>query len=78
MSSAAFNDTNNLKRIETIRNDGKIDGVDPGVAALSGNISVRYADTTLMDAARSGTPIDLELAYTIDANHQLVIEYHEV
>jgi len=78
VSSAAFNYTNNLERIETIRNDGKIDGVDPGVAALSGNISVRYADTTLMDAARSGTPIDLELAYTIDADHQLVIECHEV
>jgi hypothetical protein len=78
VSSAAFNYTNNLERIETIRNDGKIDGVDPGVAALSGNISVRYADTTLMDAARSGTPIDLELAYTIDTDHQLVIECHEV
>jgi hypothetical protein len=78
VSSAAFTYSNNLERIETIRNDGKIDGVDPGVAALSGNISVRYADTTLMDAARSGTPIDLELAYTIDANNQLVIECHEV
>jgi hypothetical protein len=31
-----------------------------------------------MDAARSGTPIDLELAYTIDGDHQLVIECHEV
>ena len=67
-----------LERIETIRDDGKIDGVDPGVASLSGNITVRYADTTLMDAARAGTPIDLELSYIIDANRQLVIECHEV
>ncbi len=78
VTSAAFNYSNNLERIETIRSDGKIDAVDPGVAALSGNISVRYADTALMDAARAGTPIDLEFAYTIDVDNNLVIECHEV
>lgn len=78
VTSAALTYSNNLERIETIRDDGKIDGVDPGVASLSGNITVRYADTTLMDAARTGTPIDLELSYIIDANRQLVIECHEV
>ena len=69
---------NNLERIETIRDDGKIDGVDPGVAALTGNIAVRYADNSLMNTARSGVPIDLELAYKIDADRQLIIECHEV
>ena len=67
-----------LEKIETIRDDGKIDGVDPGVASLSGNIAVRYADNTLMDKARSGTPIDLELSYIIDADRKLVITCHEV
>jgi hypothetical protein len=78
VTSASLTYSNNLERIETIRDDGKIDGVDPGVASLSGSISVRYADTALMDAARSATPIDLELAYTIDANRKLVITCHEV
>lgn len=78
VTSASLNYSNNLERIETIRDDGKIDGVDPGVATLSGSISVRYADTTLMDAARAATPINLELAYTIDANRKLVITCHEV
>ena len=53
-------------------------GVDPGVAALTGNIAVRYADNTLMNTARSGVPIDLQLAYKIDADRQLIIECHEV
>lgn len=78
VTSAALTYSNNLERVETIRDDGKIDGADPGVAALSGSISVRYADTALMDAARAGTPVDLEFAYTIDADHKLVIECHEV
>ena len=31
-----------------------------------------------MELARSGTPIDLELAYTIDTDKQLRITAHEV
>ena len=31
-----------------------------------------------MDAARAGTPVDLEMAYTIDANNSLIIECFEV
>lgn len=78
VTSASLNYSNNLEKVPTIRNDGKIDAVDPGISALSGAISVRYADTTLMDAARAGTPVDLEMAYTIDANNSLVIECFEV
>ena len=78
VTSASLNYSNNLERIETTRDDGKIDGVDPGVASLSGTIDVRYADTTLMDAARSGTPIDLEFAYKIDGDRSLVLTCHRV
>jgi hypothetical protein len=78
VTSASVTYSNNLEKIETIRDDGKIDGVDPGVASLSGNIAVRYADNILMDKARAGTPIDLELSYIIDADRQFVITCHEV
>ena len=78
VTSASVTYSNNLERVETIRDDGKIESVDPGVASLTGSLSVRYADTALMDAARAGTPVDLEFAYTIDANHKLVIDCHEV
>jgi hypothetical protein len=78
VTSASVTYNNNLEKVETIRSDGKLDGVDPGVAALSGALGVRYADTALMSAARTGTPIDLELSYTIDADQKLVITCPEV
>lgn len=48
---------NNLDRIETIRADGMIDGADPSIAALTGRTEVRFADSTLVSQAISGTPL---------------------
>lgn len=70
--------TNNLERIETIRDDGKIDGADPTIAALTGSITVRFADTTLIDLASNGTPIDLEFVYTLAPGLSLTVTAHEV
>lgn len=69
---------NNLDMIETIRNDGKIDGADPTVASMTGKLDLRFADNILMDDAINGTPISLELALTISANVSLTITAHEV
>ena len=54
--SAEVTYSNNLDRIETIRSDGRIDGADPSIAALTGQIEVRSADETLVDQAVNGTP----------------------
>ena len=35
---------NNLERIETIRSDGRIDGADPSIAALTGRVEGRFTD----------------------------------
>jgi hypothetical protein len=35
--------SNNLEKIETIRDDGLIEGADPTIAALTGRIDVRFA-----------------------------------
>jgi len=78
LTGANLTYTNNLERIETIRSDGKIDGADPTIAALTGSIEVRFADTSLLDKATSGDPVALEFAYVISANEKLVIEAHEV
>src|SRR5690625_1807142 len=56
---------NNLDRIETIRNDGRIDGADPSIAALTGRIEVRFADSTLVTQAIDGDPCELEFGYTL-------------
>lgn len=78
VTGAQLTYTNNLEKIETIRDDGKIDGADPTVAALTGNIDVRFADTTLLDAATNNTPVALSFGYTIDADHSLIFTAHEV
>ena len=39
---------------------------------------MRFADTTLIDFAACGTPVDLELAYTLSAQSKLVLTAHEV
>ncbi len=70
--------SNNLEKIETIRSDGLIDGADPTVAALTGRIDVRFADTTLIDAAAAGTPVDLEFAYTLASGLKVTFTAHEV
>ena len=70
--------SNNLARIETIRSDGKIEGADPTVASLTGNLEVRFADTELIDAATNNTPLELTFSYAIDAERRLTFVAHEV
>jgi hypothetical protein len=77
-SAARLTYTNNLEPIEVIRDDGKIEGVDPTVAALSGTIDVRFADTSLLAAAEAHTALELELAYTIAAGRRLTFTALEV
>lgn len=78
VTGARLSYSNNLERIETIRSDGRIEGADPTVAALTGGVEVRFADTSLIDTATAGTPVELEFAYMIDANRKLVFTAHEV
>ena len=40
--SAEVTYSNGLDRIETIRSDGRIEGADPGMAALTGRVEVRF------------------------------------
>lgn len=76
--SSSVNYTNNLDPVETVRADGKIDGVDPGKAAMTGSFTARFADTALIDAATTGTPMELEFAFTISAAKALILTVHRV
>jgi hypothetical protein len=76
--SGDFAYSNNLDRVQTIRADGKIDGADPTIAAMTGSIVARFADTTLRDQAIAGTSCSLEFSWTISANESLTITVHEV
>ena len=78
LTAGSLTYANNLEKIETIRSDGLIEGADPTVASLTGNIEVRFADTTLIDLASNGTAVDLEFVYAIDSDLKLTFEAHEV
>ena len=78
ITSASATYSNNLEKIETIRNDGKVEAIDLGVASLTGSISAKYADNILLDKARAGTPVDIELGYQLSDSMKLVISCHEV
>ncbi|WP_375572635.1 phage tail tube protein [Seohaeicola saemankumensis] len=69
---------NNLDRIETIRADGKIDGADPSIAALTGNVVVRFADQTLVTQAINGEACELEFSYTLPTGESLTVTAHAV
>lgn len=56
--------SNNLDKAEVIRNDGRIGGVDPGVTAFNGDVTIRFDTQTLLNKARSKTPIALTFGWT--------------
>ena len=76
--SADINYANTLDRIETIRADGKIDGADPSIAALTGSVQVRFADQTLVTQAINGEACALEFSYTLPTGETLTLTAHAV
>ena len=71
--SADISYANKLDRIETIRADGMIDGADPSLAALTGKIEVRFADTALVTQAINGVPAALEFSHTLASGESLTV-----
>jgi hypothetical protein len=76
--SAEITYSNNLDRIETIRSDGRIDGADPSIAALTGRVEVRFADQTLVSQAIAGDPCELEFAYALPSGESFTFTAHAV
>ena len=76
--SAEITYANTLDRVETIRSDGRIDGADPSIAALTGRIEVRFADQMLVDQAINGEPCELSFSYTLPSGESLTLTAHAV
>ena len=76
--SAEITYANSLDRVETIRSDGRIDGADPSIAALTGRIEVRFADQVLVSQAINGDPCELSFAYTLPSGESLTLTAHAV
>lgn len=73
-----FSFSNNLIPIATVNNAGNLEGIDPGLVSLTGNVDSYFASRDLLDDAIDGTPIDLELSYTLSASLKLTIGLHEL
>ena len=76
--SAEITYTNNLDRIETIRADGRIDGAEPAIAALTGTVEVRFADTLLLTQAIDGSACELEFGHSLPTGESLTLTAHAV
>ncbi|BDL40925.1 phage tail tube protein [Methylorubrum sp. GM97] len=74
VTSADFTYSNQLEKVETIRGDGRIEDADPGMVMMSGSITTRFRDTTLLDQATAGDPVALTFGWVTDADRSLVFE----
>ena len=78
VTGAKLTYSNGIETVRTIRADRKIEGADPGIARATGQITVRFASTTLLTQAQDAAPAEFAFAYTIDANRSLTFTLHEV
>lgn len=69
--SADLTYSNNFEKVETIQADGRIEDSDPGMAQFSGSVTVRFANTDLLDVATNGDPLDLSFGW-VRGDHGLV------
>jgi hypothetical protein len=78
VTAARMTFSNNMEAVRTIRADRRIEGVDPGICQATGQITVRFENTTLLTQAQDGTASSFEFAYTLNANRSLTLTLHEV
>ena len=70
--------SNNLDKVEVIRSDGRIAGVDPGMSKASGTIRTRFADRALLDKARGKAPVALTFGWTLSGGFRLLFSLPRV
>jgi hypothetical protein len=78
VTGARLTYANGMEMVRTIRADRKVEGVDPGIARATGQITARFADTTLLTQAQNNEPAEFAFGYAIDANRSLTFTLHEV
>jgi hypothetical protein len=77
ITGGQLNFSNGIEIVQTIRDDFKIEGADPGLSRAAGQLTSRFADTTLLDDAINNTAIALEFEYRISATRRLTITLHK-
>jgi len=76
VTGGSFSFSNNLDPIETIRNDGLIDGADEAEAKPTGTIDVRFGiDSTLTDPINAETPVSLSYSHTMPGAEGFLLKW---
>lgn len=76
VTGGKFSFSNDLEPVETIRDDGLIDGVDEGEAAATGSITLRFAnDADIETVVSAETPVELEFGYTLADGSGYALSY---
>jgi hypothetical protein len=76
--SADFSFSNQLDKVEVIRDDGRIGGVDPGKYMGSGTLTTLFQDRTFLAKAQSKTPVALSFGWAINADTSLIFSLPRV
>ncbi|WP_439580627.1 phage tail tube protein [Elioraea sp.] len=69
--------SNGAEIVRTIRDDLKIEGVDPGLARATGQITSRFESTLLLDDAANNAALEVAFEYRISATRRLTVTLHE-
>jgi hypothetical protein len=70
--SADITYSNQLDKVEVIREDGRIGGIDPGKAMTNGAITARGPRGVLFAKSRSKIPAEVALGWKLDGGFSLV------
>jgi hypothetical protein len=70
--------SNNLERVQVIRDDGKIAGADPTIATCTGAMTMRFDGSSLVAEAANGEPVSLEYGFSTTDGWQLSFELFRV
>ncbi len=60
---ASFTFSNQLEKVETIQPDGRIEDSDPGMAMMTGDLTIKFATRDLLLAASTSPPTPMEISF---------------
>jgi hypothetical protein len=78
VTGARLSYANSMEMVRTIRADRKVEGVDPGIARATGQITLRFESVDLLAQAQIGAPAEFAFAFTIDEHRSLTFTLHQV
>lgn len=78
VTDLSLNFSNNLEGIASISSGETIDGIQVQNFDVTGSISARYKDNTLLDKAEVNAPVEVECGFDMGNGNKLVFTLHQV